>query len=31
MNDAVLPNSGDLVEAKRFIFLVNRDRFDYTQ
>jgi len=39
MNDAVLLDNGmsllaehlGLVEAERFIYLVNRDRFDYTQ
>ena len=39
MTDAVLLDSGmnilvehlGLVEAERFIYLVNRDRFDYTQ
>ena len=39
MTDAVLLDSGmnllvehlGLIEAERFVYLVNRDRFDYTQ
>lgn len=39
MNDAVLLENGmsllvehlGLVEAERFVFLLNRDRFDYTE